>query len=222
MIAVPRPVTSCGSCQAMREFLLPALRASLVTWVLCGLVYPIAVTGISQTLLPFQANGSLEVGPDGAVIGSRLIGQQWDGPQWFHGRPSAITDTDPSDPTRTVPAPYDAANSGGSNLAPASKALVERLAADRKALELAEPELVGNALPPDMLTTSASGLDPDISPAAAALQVSRVARARGVAAEQISDLVRQYTEHRSLGVFGEPRVNVLRLNLAVQQTYLGH
>lgn len=97
----------------MREFLFPALRASLVTWVLCGLVYPIAVTGIGQTLLPLQSNGSLVVGLDGTVIGSRLIGQQWDGPLWFHGRPSAITDSDPSDATRTVPAPYNAANSGG-------------------------------------------------------------------------------------------------------------
>lgn len=205
----------------MREFLFPALRASLVTWVLCGLLYPLAVTGIGQSLLSFQANGSLEVRPGGMVIGSRLIGQQWDGPQWFHGRPSAITVTDPSDPTRTVPAPYDAANSGGSNLAPASRALAERLAADRKALELAQPDLLGKALPADMLTTSASGLDPDISPADAALQVPRVARARGVAAERISGLVRQQTEDRSLGVFGEPRVNVLRLNLAVQQHYPG-
>jgi len=180
-----------------------------------------AVTGIGQALLPFQANGSLEVAPDGTVTGSRLIGQQWEGPQWFHGRPSAITDTDSSDPGRTVPAPYDAANSGGSNLAPASKALTERLAADHKALELAQPELVGRALPADMLTTSASGLDPDISPADAALQVPRVARARGVPAEQIAALARQQIEGRSLGVFGEARVNVLRLNLALQQTYQG-
>jgi potassium-transporting ATPase KdpC subunit len=202
-------------------FLLPALRASLVTWVLCGLLYPIAVTGIAQMLLPFQANGSLELGPDGTVIGSRLIGQQWDGPQWFHGRPSAIMVTDPNDPTRTVWAPYDAANSGGSNLAPASKALAQRLVVNRKALELAEPELVGSALPADMLTASASGLDPDISPADAALQVPRVARARGVAAEQISGLVRQQIEDRSVGVLGEARVNVLRLNLALQRTYPG-
>jgi K+-transporting ATPase ATPase C chain len=205
----------------MREFLLPALRASLVTWVLCGLVYPIAVTGIGQALLPFQANGSLEVARDGTVIGSRLIGQQWDGPQWFHGRPSAIADTDPSDPTRTMPAPYDAANSGGSNLAPASKALVERLAADRRALELAQPELIGRALPADMLTTSASGLDPDISPADAALQMPRVARSRGVAVEQIEAVVQQHIDGRSLDVFGEARLNVLLLNLALQRTYPG-
>jgi potassium-transporting ATPase KdpC subunit len=205
----------------MIRLLLPALRASLVTWVLCGLVYPIMVTGIGQALLPFQANGSLVVGADGMVIGSRLIGQQWDGPQWFHGRPSAIVGPDSSNPARTVPAPYDAANSGGSNLAPASKALVERLAADRKALERAQPELAGQTLPADMLTASASGLDPDISPADALLQVPRVARARAVAVRAIAAFVQQHIEGRSLGVFGEARLNVLRLNLALQRTYPG-
>jgi K+-transporting ATPase ATPase C chain len=208
-------VGSSKSVHTVREFLLPALRASLITWVLCGLAYPIAVTGIGQTLLPFQANGSLERQPDGTVIGSRLIGQQWDGPQWFHGRPSAIVNADPNDPTRTVPASYDAANSGGSNLAPASEALAKRLATDRMALELAQPELVGTALPADLLTTSASGLDPDISPANAALQVSRVARARNLGMEQIGALVRQHIEAPSFGVFGQSRVNVLRLNMAL-------
>ena len=206
----------------MRQFLLRALRASLVTWVLCGLVYPLAVTGIGQALLPFQANGSLERQPDGTVIGSRLIGQQWDDPRWFHGRPSAITASDQNDPAMTVPAPYDAANSGGSNLAPTSKTLADRLAAGRLALELAQPELAGRALPADMLTTSASGLDPDISPADAALQASRVARARGVAVEQIGDLVQEHIDTRSLGLFGEARVNAaLRLNVALQRAYPG-
>jgi K+-transporting ATPase ATPase C chain len=203
----------------MGKVLLPALRASLVTWVLCGLLYPIAVTGIGQVLLPFQANGSLERQPDDTVIGSRLIGQQWDGPQWFHGRPSAIAKADPSDPAKTVPAPYDAANSGGSNLAPASKMLVDRFATDRQALELAQPELAGTALPADMLTTSASGLDPDIIPADAAPQAFRVARTRGIAMERISGLVQQHIEPPSLRVFGAARVNVLRLNLASQQAY---
>lgn len=203
----------------MREILLPALRAALVTWVLCGLLYPMVVTGIGRALLPFQANGSLEVRPDGEVIGSRLIGQQWDGPQWFHGRLSAISVADPNDPARMVPAPYDATSSGGSNLAPDSRALADRLAAGRKELELAQPELVGRALPADMLTSSASGLDSDISPEDAMLQVSRVARARGVAAEQIGALVRQHIDVRGLGLFGEPRVNVLRLNLALQRAY---
>ncbi|MBV8575966.1 MAG: potassium-transporting ATPase subunit KdpC [Acetobacteraceae bacterium] len=205
----------------MREFLLPALRVSLVTWVLCGLVYPLAVTGLGQALLPFQANGSLEKQPDGTVVGSRLVGQQWDGPQWFHSRPSAIVVTDPSDPARSVSAPYNATNSGGSNLAPDSKVLSERLVADRKVLELTQPEVTGMMLPADMLTTSASGLDPDISPANALLQASRIARARGVAVEAIEDLVRRHIEMPSLGVFGEPRVNVLRLNLALQRTYPG-
>jgi K+-transporting ATPase ATPase C chain len=179
------------------------------------------VTGVGQALLPFEANGSLEVGQGGIVIGSRLIGQQWDGPQWFHGRPSAIVVTDPSDPARMIPTPYAAVNSGGSNLAPASTALAERLVADRKALERAQPELTGRTLPADMLTTSASGLDPDISPANALLQVPRVAQARGVTAEQIEALVRRHIDGRSLGVFGEARLNVLLLNRAMQQTYPG-
>ncbi len=206
----------------MYRFLLPALRASVVTFMLCGLLYPLAVTGIAQALWPFQANGSLERQPDGTVIGSQLIGQLWDGPRWFHGRPSAITNTDQNDPTKTVPAPYDATNSGGSNLAPASKTLAERIAADRQALETAQPELAGKPLPADMLTTSASGLDPDISPEDAALQASRVAQARGVAVEQINDLVQRHTDPRSLGLFGERRVNVLRLNLALQLAYPDH
>ncbi len=199
----------------MLEFLGPALRLALVTWALCGLAYPLAVTGIGQVLLPFQANGSLDRRADGTALGSRLIGQQWDGPQWFHGRPSAIAGTDPNDPTRTIPAPYDAANSGGSNLAPTSKALAERLATDRKTLELVNPEAVGRRLPADMLTSSASGLDPDISPANAALQASRVARARGLPADQVRALIEAHVQGRTLDVLGEPRVNVLALNLAL-------
>ncbi len=203
----------------MRDIMMGALRASLVTWVLCGIAYPLALTGLGQWLMPFQANGSLERNSDGAVIGSRLIGQAWDGPQWFHGRPSAITSTDPNDPTKTVPAPYNAASSGGSNLGPTSKDLAERLAADRKALEQAQPELAGAALPADMLTTSASGLDPDISPANAALQVARVARERGLPPAEIHALLDRQIDGRSFGVFGEPRVNVLSLNLALQRAY---
>lgn len=129
--------------------------------------------------------------------------------------------TDPHDPAKMAPAPYDAANSGGSNLAPTSKALAERLSTDRHALDTAQPELAGKALPSDMLTTSASGLDPDISPEDAALQAPRVARARSVAVEQISRLVQQHIDPRSLRIFGEPRVNVLQLNLALRQTYPG-
>jgi potassium-transporting ATPase KdpC subunit len=165
----------------MGDIIMTALRASLVTWVLCGIAYPLALTGLGQWLMPFQANGSLERSPDGTVIGSHLVGQDWNGPQWFHGRPSATTDTDPADPAKTVPAPYNAASSAGSNLGPASKDLLERLLRDRQALETSQPELAGAMLPADMLTTSASGLDPDISPANAALQAARVARARGSA-----------------------------------------
>ncbi len=203
----------------MRHMMITALRASLVTWVLCGLAYPLALTGLGQWLMPFQANGSLEKNPDGAVIGSRLIGQAWNGPQWFHGRPSATTDADPNDPTKTVPAPYNAASSGASNLGPTSKDLAERLSADRKALEETQPELAGAKLPADMLTTSASGLDPDISPAYAVLQVARVAQARRVEAAAVEVLLAQHVTGRSLGIFGEPRVNVFALNLALQRAY---
>jgi len=141
------------------------------------------------------------------------------GPEWFHGRPSATTDADPNDPTKTVPAPYNAASSGASNLGPTSKDLAERLSADRRALDEAQPELAGAKLPADMLTTSASGLDPDISPANAELQVGRVAKARGVPAAEIDTLLQQHITDRSLGIFGEPRVNVLALNLALQHAY---
>jgi K+-transporting ATPase ATPase C chain len=203
----------------MRDIMISAVRASLVTWVLCGIFYPLALTGLGQWLVPFQANGSLARNTDGPVIGSRLIGQLWNGPEWFHGRPSATTDTDPNDPSKTVPAPYNAASSGASNLGPASKSLAERLSADRKALEQAQPELAGAMLPADMLTASASGLDPDISPANAALQVTRVARARGVPPADIHALLDRQITGRSFGIFGEPRVNVLDLNLALQRAY---
>jgi K+-transporting ATPase ATPase C chain len=203
----------------MRDIMISAVRASLVTWVLCGLAYPLALTGFGQWLMPSQANGSLARNPDGTVIGSRLIGQFWNGPEWFHGRPSATTGTDPNDPAKTVPAPYNAASSGASNLGPTSKDLAERLSVDRKALEAAQPELRGAKLPADMLTTSASGLDPDISPANAALQVTRVAQARGVPPAELNALLDRQFTGRSFGIFGEPRVNVLDLNLALQRAY---
>jgi potassium-transporting ATPase KdpC subunit len=203
----------------MRDIMMGALRASLVTWLLCGIAYPLALTALGQWLMPFQANGSLARNQDGAIIGSRLIGQFWDGPEWFHGRPSATTGPVPNDPTKTAPAPYNAASSGASNLGPTSKDLAERLAADRKALEQSQPELSGVALPADMLTASASGLDPDISPANAALQVARVARARGAPSADIHSLFERQVSGRSFGVFGERRVNVLDLNLALQRAY---
>jgi len=203
----------------MLNIMMSSLRASLVTWLLCGLVYPLALTGLGQWIFPFQANGSLERSPSGTVIGSRLIGQQWSGPAWFHGRPSATVSSDPSDPARTVAAPYDAASSGGSNLGPTSRTLMERIARDRNALEREQRDLVGRPLPSDMLTTSASGLDPDISPGNAALQVERVALARSVPVADIKRLLDRYIANRSLGIFGEPRVNVLALNLALERAY---
>jgi len=196
-----------------------ALRASLVTFALCGFAYPLAVTALGQWLMPFQANGSLVVDARGTVLGSELIGQQWNDPQWFHGRPSATTDADPNDATRTIPAPYNAASSGASNLGPTSKELEDRLLGAWKALDDAEPEATKNMLPADMLTASASGLDPDISPASAFLQVNRVAKARGVTPDGVSALVKRRITPRTFGVFGEPRVNVLQLNLALDREF---
>ena len=203
----------------MLNMMMSALRASLITWLLCGLIYPLSLTGLGQLIFPVQANGSLERGPEGTIIGSRLIGQQWNGPVWFHGRPSATTAIDPNDPAKTMPAPYNAASSAGSNLGPTSKTLMERIAADRKVLEGAQPELVGRPLPSDMLTTSASGLDPDISIANATLQASRVARAWGVPETKVLALLREHLTGRDLGIFGEPRVNVLKLNLALEHGF---
>jgi potassium-transporting ATPase KdpC subunit len=203
----------------MLGILLPALRVSLITCALCGIAYPLAVTGLGQWLFPYQANGSLAKAPDGAILGSHLIGQGWTGDEWFHGRPSATTGTDPGDPTKTISVPYNAANSGASNLGPTSKALQDRLSVERKILEEAQPELASKPLPSDMLTASASGLDPDITPANATLQIARVARVRNVPPEQIAALVAQHTAPRSLRVFGEPRVNVFELNLALEKAF---
>jgi len=203
----------------MWNVLSGALRVSIVTFVLCGFIYPFAVTAIGQLVAPVQANGSLVMGPDSKIIGSRLIGQNWTDAKWFHGRPSATTDTDPKDPTKTIPAPYNAGSSAASNLGPTSKALQDRLAEDRKALDQAQPDLAGKPLPSDVLTASASGLDPDITPANAALQIDRVAKARGAAPGQIEALVARHTTPRSLGIFGEPRVNVLGLNLDLEKSF---
>lgn len=203
----------------MLDYLSGAVRLSLVTFTLCGFVYPLAVTGIGQLLMPYRASGSIERGADGRVIGSHLIGQQWSDPQWFHGRPSATVAPDPNDPSKNVEAPYNAANTTASNLGPTSEALQTRLLAERRSLEEEQPELTGKLLPADMLTASASGLDPDITPANAALQVARVAKARGVPREQIAALVERHVIPRSLGIFGEPRINVLDLNLALEKEF---
>lgn len=203
----------------MLEILNAATRASLVMFLLCGIVYPLALTGFGQGLFPFQSNGSLIRGSNSEIVGSRLIGQQWSDPKWFHGRLSATVAPNPSDPTKTAPMPYNASSSSGSNLGPTSSALEDRLLGDWKALDNLDPEATNNALPADMLTTSASGLDPDISPANALLQARQVARARSVSAERIVALVQEHVVSRSLGVFGEPRVNVLELNIALSKAF---
>jgi len=203
----------------MLDYVSGSVRISLVMFALCGFAYPLVVTGMAQLIMPYRANGSVETNGAGQVIGSRLIGQQWDDPQWFHGRPSATVAPDSKDPAKNVDAPYNAANTSASNLGPTSKTLQDRLMADRKSLEQTQPELAGTSLPADMLTASGSGLDPDITPANAKLQVVRVARSRGVAPEQIDALVENHVSARSLWIFGEPRVNVLELNLALEKSF---
>ena len=189
----------------------PAIVMIVVLTVITGLVYPLAMTGIAQVIFPHQANGSL-IEKDKKVIGSELIGQNFTGPGYFHGRPSATTDTDPKDPTKTVPAPYNAANSSGSNAGPTSKALIDRVKEDVAKLQAENP---GASVPIDLVTTSASGLDPDISPEAALFQLPRVAKARGIDETDLRRLVQAHTEARLFGLIGEPRVNVLQLNMAL-------
>lgn len=181
--------------------------------VITGLIYPLTMTGIAQALFPYQANGSL-IERNGTVIGSALIGQQFSAAKYFHGRPSATTAPDPRDPSKSIAAPYNAANSMGSNLGPASKALAERIRQDVATLRRENPSA---AVPVDLVTTSGSGLDPDISPEAAQFQAPRVAAARGLSEAAVRDLIGVETEERSLGVLGEPRVNVLKLNLALDK-----
>ena len=195
----------------MFQQIRPAIVMIACMTILTGLAYPLAMTGIAQAIFPHQANGSL-IARDGKVIGSALIGQNFTGENYFHGRPSATTDTDPNDPAKTVPSPYNAANSGGSNLGPTSKALLDRVTEDAGRLAAQNP---GTPVPMDLVTTSASGLDPDISPAAALFQVARVARARGLPQERVRQLVQDHTSERIAGIIGEPHVNVLALNLAL-------
>jgi potassium-transporting ATPase KdpC subunit len=190
--------------------MLRHFRASLVMLVLMtlllGIAYPLAMVGVAGAAFPRQAAGSL-VEKDGKVVGSSLVGQSFAGEAYFHGRPSATTDTDPADPTRTIAAHYNAASSGGSNLGPTSKALIDRVKEDADKL--------GKGVPVDLVTTSGSGLDPHLSPEAAAWQVARVAKARGLPEAEVRTLVAQNTEGRMYGLLGEPRVNVLKLNLAL-------
>jgi K+-transporting ATPase ATPase C chain len=195
----------------MLKEIRPAIVMILVMTVLTGLAYPLAMTGIAQVAFTYQANGSL-IEKDNKVIGSALLGQNFTKPEYFHGRPSATTDTDPADSTKTVPAPYNAANSSGSNAGPTSKALVERVQGDLEKLKAENPNV---PVPIDLVTTSASGLDPDLSPAAAMFQVPRVAKARNLDEGQVRRLVQLYTEIRTFGIIGEPHVNVLKLNMAL-------
>lgn len=191
----------------------PAIVLLLVLTAITGLAYPLAMTGIAGAIFPAQAQGSL-IEKDGKVIGSALIGQEFKDDKYFHGRPSATLAPDPNDSSKTVPAPYNAANSGGSNLGPTSKALADRLKEDVDKLKAENPNA---AVPVDLVTTSASGLDPDISPEAAQFQVPRVAKARSIPQDQLKQIVVSNTQGRLLGLFGEPRVNVLALNLALDR-----
>jgi K+-transporting ATPase ATPase C chain len=189
----------------------PALVMVVLLTILTGIAYPFAMTGITQGLLPAQAAGSLIKRDDGTVIGSSLIGQDFTSEKYFHGRISATSGTDPSDPSKSIAQPYNAANSAGSNLGPTSQALADRVKGDVDALAA---QGIKNP-PADMVTSSASGLDPDISPANAELQIARVAAARGLPADQVRKLVQAATPGRLLGLIGEPRVNVLQLNMAL-------
>jgi len=197
----------------MLKQIRPALTLLIALTVVTGLIYPLAITGLAGVMFPDRANGSLIV-RNGQVIGSALIGQNFTDDKYFHGRPSATTAPDPKDVSKTVPAPYNAANSGGSNLGPTSKVLAERVKADAEKLKEENPS---QPVPVDLVTTSGSGLDPDISPNAALFQVPRVARARGLPENRVRALVAAQTEGRLMGWLGEPRVNVLRLNLALDR-----
>ena len=198
----------------MLKEIRPALVLLVALTVITGLIYPLAMTGLAGALFPYQAQGSL-IERDGKVVGSALIGQVFTADKYFHGRPSATTAPDPNDATKTVPAPYNAANSGGSNLGPTNKALVDRVKDDVEKLKAENPNM---PVPIDLVTTTASGLDPDISPAAALFQVPRVAKARNMPEDRVRQLVDEHTQGRLAGLLGEPRVNVLALNLALDRT----
>jgi K+-transporting ATPase ATPase C chain len=191
----------------------PAIVVLVALTLLTGLVYPLVMTGIAQVIFPYQANGSM-IEQNGKVIGSELIGQNFTSDKYFHGRPSATTAPDPKDPTKTVPAPYNASNSGGSNLAPSNKALIDRVKGDLAKLQKENP---GTPVPIDLVTTSASGLDPNISPDAALFQVPRIAKARNLPEDRLRQLVEDNTDDRLLDLLGEPRVNVLTLNVALDR-----
>ncbi|MBR1222762.1 K(+)-transporting ATPase subunit C [Bradyrhizobium sp. U87765 SZCCT0131] len=201
----------------MLKEIRPAIVIVVLLTAITGLAYPLVVTGIAGTIFPSQAQGSL-IERDGKVVGSALIGQEFKGERYFHGRPSATTAPDPADASKTVSAPYNAANSGGSNLGPTSKALIDRVKED---VDKLKAENASSPVPADLVTTSASGLDPNISPDAAYFQVPRVAKARKMPEDAVRKLVTDRIEGRLAGLLGEPRVNVLALNLALDRAAAG-
>ena len=191
----------------------PAILILVLLTLITGLAYPLAMTAIAGVLFPKQAQGSL-IEKEGKVVGSALIGQEFKDDRYFHGRPSATSAPDPADASKTVPAPYNAANSGGSNLGPTSKALNDRVKEDVDKLKAENPNA---PVPIDLVTTSASGLDPDISPDGALFQVPRVAKARNMSEDRLRELITANTQGRLAGLLGEPRINVLALNLALDR-----
>ncbi|MDR3461579.1 MAG: K(+)-transporting ATPase subunit C [Beijerinckiaceae bacterium] len=197
----------------MLKQLRPALVLLVVLTVVTGLAYPFAITGLAGVLFPSQAAGSL-VTSNGQIVGSALIGQSFTSDKYFHGRLSATSGPDPKDPSKTISQPYNAANSSGSNLAPTNKALVDRVKDDAAKLKAENPHA---PVPQDLVTTSGSGLDPDITPEAAFFQVPRVAKARNIPEDKLHDLVSNHVEGRILGIIGEPKVNVLALNIALDR-----
>jgi K+-transporting ATPase ATPase C chain len=198
----------------MLKEIRPAIVVLVALALITGLAYPLAMTGIAELIFPERAQGSL-IERDGKVVGSALIGQEFTSDRYFHGRPSATVAPDPQDSTKTVPAPYNATNSGGSNLGPTNQSLIDRVKVDVEKLKQENPS---TPVPIDLVTTSGGGLDPHISPEGALFQVPRVARARSMPEDRVRQLVVENTEGRFLGLLGEPRVNVLALNLALDGT----